>query len=223
MRTVAMIPIKLNNERTPGKNTKPFFDGTPLMHFVQKNLLAADGIDEIYCYCSDVRVKEYLLDGIEFLQRPREFDLPMSNFSEFFNRFTKTISADIYIAAFATAPFLKAEHIQECLNKVKTGEYDTAFAATKLQDFIWTDKGKPLNFDPQKLPRTQDLPPLYCETGGLYVISKTAYEKLNRRIGDNPYVCIVDSIEATDIDYPEDFELANLIYKEVILKNGAVT
>ncbi len=164
MKIVAMLPIKLNNERTPGKNIKPFYDGTPLMHFVQRNLLAVTGIDEIYCYCSDESVKEYLLDGVEFLQRPKELDLPMSNFSEFFRSFTETIAADIYIAAFATAPFLKFEHIQECLDKVKSGEYDTAFAATILQDFIWTDDGKPLNFNPSKLPRTQDLPPLYCET-----------------------------------------------------------
>ena len=39
MRTVAFIPIKLNNERTPGKNTKRFKDGTPLVYFVQKALI----------------------------------------------------------------------------------------------------------------------------------------------------------------------------------------
>ena len=36
MKTVALIPIKLSSERLPGKNTKPFFDGTPLMHFIQR-------------------------------------------------------------------------------------------------------------------------------------------------------------------------------------------
>ena len=40
MKVVAFIPIKLNNERTPGKNIKRFSDGTPLMHFVQSSLLA---------------------------------------------------------------------------------------------------------------------------------------------------------------------------------------
>ena len=29
----------------------------------------------------------------------------------------------------------------------------------------------------------------------------------------------VSKIEAIDIDYPEDFEIANAIYKEVIKKN----
>jgi CMP-N-acetylneuraminic acid synthetase len=221
MKTVAMLPIKLENERMPGKNTKPFFDGTPLMRLIQRSLLAVGGIDEIYCYCSNERVKGYLIGGVEFLQRPKELDLPTSNFSEFFGAFMLAVPADVYIAAFATAPFLKAEHILECLDKVKSGEFDTAFTAAKLQDFIWTESGKPLNFNPEKLPRTQDLPPLYRETGGLYVISKSAYEKTHRRIGENPYICLVSGIEATDIDDPEDFELANIIYKEIILRNGS--
>ena len=39
MKTVAVVPIKMNNVRTPGKNTKPFSDGTPLIHLIQKKLL----------------------------------------------------------------------------------------------------------------------------------------------------------------------------------------
>ena len=40
----------------------------------------------------------------------------------------------------------------------------------------------------------------------------------NRRLGSHPYIKEVDKIEAMDIDYPEDFEICNAIYKE-ILKN----
>lgn len=48
MKTVALIPIKLGSKRVPGKNIKPFFDGTPLMHFIQKACLEAKNIDEVY-------------------------------------------------------------------------------------------------------------------------------------------------------------------------------
>jgi CMP-N-acetylneuraminic acid synthetase len=41
MKVVGMIPIKLNNERIPGKNLKQFYDGKPLMSFVQETLLKA--------------------------------------------------------------------------------------------------------------------------------------------------------------------------------------
>ena len=70
MKTVALIPIKLDSKRVPGKNIKPFFDGTPLMHFIQKTCLDAKTIDEVYIYCSDEEVKKYIIPGVQFLKRP---------------------------------------------------------------------------------------------------------------------------------------------------------
>ena len=47
MKVVALVPIKMNNERTPGKNTKQFDDGTPLIHFILKALKNAEEIDDL--------------------------------------------------------------------------------------------------------------------------------------------------------------------------------
>lgn len=54
MKTVALIPIKLGSKRVPGKNIKPFFDGTPLMHFIQRTCLEAKNIDEVYAIGSSI-------------------------------------------------------------------------------------------------------------------------------------------------------------------------
>ena len=77
MKTVAFIPIKLNNERTPGKNTKKFKDGTPLVYFVQKALMELKEkgcIDEIYVFCSNEAIQPFLLDGVQLLKRPEILD-----------------------------------------------------------------------------------------------------------------------------------------------------
>ena len=71
MKTTAFIPIKLNNERTPGKNIKPFSDGTPLCHLIQRTLLQVPEIERIVVYCSDERIRDYLLPGVEFMKRPK--------------------------------------------------------------------------------------------------------------------------------------------------------
>ena len=63
MKTVALIPIKLGSKRVPGKNIKPFLDGTPLMHVIQRACLDAKTIDEVDVYCSDEAVQEYILPG----------------------------------------------------------------------------------------------------------------------------------------------------------------
>jgi len=53
MKTVAIVPMKLNNRRLPQKNTKAFTNGKPLCHYILSTLLTVDGIDEVYVYCSN--------------------------------------------------------------------------------------------------------------------------------------------------------------------------
>ena len=65
-KTIAFIPLKLNNERLPGKNTKPFKGGKPLLTYILSTLTKVNGIDEAYVYCSNEGVKKYLPDGIKF-------------------------------------------------------------------------------------------------------------------------------------------------------------
>ncbi len=217
MKTVALIPIKLGSKRVPGKNIKPFYDGTPLMHFIQRVCLESDRIDETYIYCSDDAVKDYILPGAKFLKRPEFLNGDNINANDFIREFMKTVDADIYVNAHTTSPFAKVETINTCIDKVASGEYDSAFCAESIKAFMW-ENGKPINFDPAHFPRTQDLPLIYAETSIAYVFTKETFNKYNRRVGIKPYIHEVGKIEAIDIDYPEDFDIANAIYKEVIKK-----
>lgn len=217
MKTVALIPIKLDSTRVPGKNIKPFFDGTPLMHFIQRTCLNAKRIDEVYIYCSDEAVKDYILPGVWFLKRPKFLDLDTANANDFIREFMKEVDADIYVNAHTTSPFAKTETIDELIEKVASGEYDSAFCAENIKTFLWSD-GRPLNFDPSHFPRTQDLPDIYGETSIAYVFTKKSFIEHNRRLGVKPYIKEVGKIEAMDIDYPEDFEIADAIYKEIVSK-----
>lgn len=194
----------------------------PLIYFVQKNLLSVKEIDEIYCYCSDERIKEYLFDGVNFLKRPKSLDSSTATSNDILTSFIKEITADIYVFSMATAPFVKPESFSIGIEKVKSGEYDSAFSVELLQEFIWQN-GIPVNFSLDNIPRTQDLPKLYIESSGFYVFTHDVVKNGGRRVGNKPYNVEVSKFEATDIDYPEDFELANIIYKEFILKNGTIT
>lgn len=217
MKTVALIPIKLNSQRIPEKNVKPFYDGTPLMALIQRVCLQSDRIDETYVYCSDNSIQKYILPGIKFLKRPDFLDGDEINANDFIKEFMKDVDADIYVNTHATAPFAKVETINRCIEMVASGKYDSAFCAERLKTFLWSD-GKPINFDPDHFPRTQDLPGIYAETSIAYVFSRETFIKYNRRVGIRPYIQEVGQIEAIDIDYPEDFEMANAVYKEVYSK-----
>ena len=209
MKIVAIMPIKLKNERCPGKNTRQL-GAKPLLQYELDSLKETGLCSSINVFCSDESVIPYLSKGVNFLQRPKELDLPTSNFTQIFTCFMNEVDADIYVYAHATAPFISVETMKACIDAVKSGEYDSAFCAVKLQDYLWKN-GEPLNFDATNLPRTQDLEPIYQETSGVYVFTKEVFKQYKRRIGVKPFIKEVTFREAVDIDNPEDFDLAEIM------------
>ena len=209
MKTVAIMPIKLINERCPGKNTR-LLGGKPLLQHELDNLKQTGLCDSINVFCSDEAVVPYLPENVDFLKRPEHLDLPTSNFNQIFDCFMEKKDADIYVYAHATAPFITVETMRQCIEAVRPGEFDSSFCAVKLQDYLWQD-GEPLNFDATNLPRTQDLKLIYQETSGVYVFTKEVYQIYRRRIGKKPFIKEVSFKEAVDIDTPEDFELAEAL------------
>ena len=209
MKTVAIMPIKLINERCPGKNTR-LLGGKPLLQHELDNLKQTGLCDSINVFCSDEAVVPYLPENVDFLKRPEHLDLPTSNFNQIFDCFMEKKDADIYVYAHATAPFITVETMRQCIEAVRSGDFDSSFCAVKLQDYLWQD-GEPLNFDATNLPRTQDLKLIYQETSGVYVFTKEVYQIYRRRIGKKPFIKEVSFKEAVDIDTPEDFELAEAL------------
>jgi CMP-N-acetylneuraminic acid synthetase len=215
MKIVAIVPIKLNNERLPGKNTRRFVDGTPLIQFILSALLKVSELNEIYVFCSDEAIKEYLPQGVTFLKRDTSLDRSETKGNQILEKFIDTVDADIYVLSHATAPFTKPESISKCIQNVLSGEFDSAFLAQRLNDLMWTDAGA-LNFNSHDVPRTQDLPNIYAESSGAYIFTKNVFKEYKSRYGQKPYICEVSTIESIDIDYPEDFKIANAIYKEIL-------
>ena len=205
----AIMPIKLINERCPGKNTRTL--GTkPLLEYELCSLKATNLCDSICVFCSSEEVIPFLPEGVVFKKRLECLDLPTANFTQIFQAFMGEVDADIYVYAHATAPFITVETMRQCIESVKSGKYDSAFCALRLQDYLWQD-GEPLNFDASNLPRTQDLKPIYQETSGIYVFTKAVFQNYHRRIGKNPFIKEVSFKEAVDIDTPEDFLLAEAL------------
>ena len=213
MKIVAFIPVKLSNERFEGKNTKPFYDGRPLISFIMESLRKLHRLDEIYVYCSQEIISNYLSSGIYFLKRPDYLDLPSTTPQDIICEFMKQVDADIYMVSHTTSPMVSVESLQACIDAVASGEFDSAFTARKLQHLLWTDKKEPVNFDSTNIPRTQDLPPLFAEVSAAYVFTKELYKKEKCRIGGNIKIVEVSEIESIDIDYEESYRMADAIYR----------
>ena len=219
MKIVAIVPMKLNNTRLPQKNTKPFTNGKPLCYYILSTLLRIDEISEVYVYCSNESIKQYIPNGVKFLKRSSSLDLDTTKMNEVLLSFANEVDSDIYVMTHTTAPFISRESIEVGLNHVINEDYDSSFAAIKLQDFLWVDN-KPFNYNLDNIPRTQDLKPIYQETSGFYIYRKEVIKNLNRRIGNNPFIVEVSKIESIDIDEKEDFIIADAIFNYLKKTNG---
>lgn len=212
---VAFIPVKLNNERLPGKNTKSFSNGEPLITYILRTLSRVSDLDEIYVYCSNEEICKYLPSNVKFLKRDAYLDLSTTPFNDVLTSFSELVDSDIYILTHATAPFLSKESFEKGIAAVLSGEYDSALSVEKMQEFLWKD-GHPFNYRPDNIPRTQDLEPYYIETCGMYIYIRDLIKKERRRIGHKPFMVEVSKIEATDINNPDDFEVADALYNKFL-------
>ena len=209
MKTVAFVPIRLNSQRVSGKNLR-LLGGEPLMCHILRTLTRVEGIDEVYVFCSDERIVELLPEGVRFLKRSDELDRDTTLGREIYDAFTARVEADLYVLAHATSPFIRPETIAGALDKVRSGEYDSAFSAEKIQTFAWYE-GRPLNYALDNIPRTQTIEPVYIETSAFFIFPRELWCTHHRRIGDRPYMAVVERVEGLDIDYPEDFAMAEII------------
>lgn len=169
-------------------------------------MLRESGVDEVYVYCS-TDLRELLPAGIRFLKRSDDLDGNAVLGNQLCTSFAEQVDADIYCNCFATVPFLKSETIIRCVNAVESGKYDSA-VPVRAEHFVWY-QGRPVTYDPNAVPRTQDMTPAWCET--ICYTYTRAVVRQNRRLGDRPWFCDIGRIESIDIDDEEDFLLANAV------------
>lgn len=226
---VALVPIKLNNERLKNKNIKILPNNKSMLDMILATLLKIKVLDRIIVYCSDLSLKQKLPKGVEFLQRNSLLDTNDTKMNDIIGSFIRVVSSDIYLLTHATAPLINQESIIDGLQKVASGKYDSSFSVKKIKSFVWFDFNQNfynsfgvryelnnndllLNYNPKNIPRTQDLQNIYEETSSFYIFEKSVFKNINARIGLKPYMREISKIESIDIDDKDDlFILESII------------
>jgi CMP-N-acetylneuraminic acid synthetase len=79
---------------------------------------------------------------------------------------------------------------------------------------MWLD-GKPLNYDIQKSPNSQDLPDILSLNYGINIIKRTDMLQYKNIVTPTPTFYVLDEIESVDIDTELDFLVAETLYKKL--------
>lgn len=218
MKIIALVPMKGNSERVPNKNLK-LFNGIPLYHVIVKELLKSKYITEVVINTDSDKIKEDAslnFPSVILIDRPLEIRGDFVPMNDVLAYDMSQREANIYIQTHSTNPLLKVETLDAAIESFLNAreQYDSAFSVTRWQTrFYWQD-GSAINHNPAELLRTQDLPPVYEENSNFYIFTKESFKNSGgKRIGVKPMMCPMDKIEAQDIDEPQDFVIAETLYK----------
>ena len=213
--TLAIVPMRHNSERVPGKNYRPL-GGIPLYHHVVRTLSAVPEIDSVVIDTdSDVIIADCAthFPHVQVLLRPEHLRDGTIAMNDVLLNTLDQVDADIVLQTHSTNPFLKAATISDALKLFTTpgSEFDSVFSVTRLQARLWDADVHPVNHDPAVLLRTQDLAPLFIENSCFFIFTPELLRQRGNRIGSRPLMVEMAPLEAVDIDTEEDFALAAAI------------
>lgn len=215
----ALLPMKGNSERVPNKNMRDF-NGLPLYHAVVKSLLNSKYIECVVINTDSEIIekdaKEIFGDKIIIINRPIEIQGDFVSMNDIIAYDLSKLDGEYFLQTHSTNPLLKSETIDKAIEKYFAGldNFDSVFGVTKVQTRFYDKNAKAINHNPNELLRTQDLEPMYEENSNFYIFSKKSFKEANsKRIGLKPQIFEVNKLEAIDIDEPEDFIMAEFLYK----------
>lgn len=211
---VALLPMKANSTRVPGKNFKEFC-GKPLFKWVLDTLLSVSEIDKVII---NTDAKEILLENglvesnrIIIRQRPDEICGDEISMNRVIEDDVQNVSSEIYLMTHTTNPLLSRKTIIEAINKFKMEStdigVDSVFTVNKIQTRFYRADGSAINHDPDNLIPTQNLEPWFEENSNLYLFTAESFSKTKARIGERPAMLETPLIESLDIDTPDEWDM----------------
>lgn len=215
------LPCRKGSERVPQKNVRPF-GGEPhgLLGIKLTQLLLIHAIDEIVLSSNDedvFRIAEHYSDKrIRVDHRPDALASSSTSTDALIEYVPSIIDSGDVLWTHVTSPFCDASVYEACIHayyeRQKDG-FDSLMSVTELRTFIWDESG-PVNYNPEKekWPRTQTLKPLYEVNSALFIAPIETYRDRHDRIGARPYLYTLGARESFDVDWPEDFELAEKMW-----------
>ncbi|MCH8502350.1 MAG: acylneuraminate cytidylyltransferase family protein [Aliidiomarina sp.] len=214
-RIVALLPMKANSSRVPGKNFKDFC-GKPLFRWILDSLLAVKEIDQIVINTDarDILAENGLVDTDRVKIRDRKPEICGDDVSMniVLGDDVANVDADIYLMTHTTNPLLSSttmrKAIQQYADALDAGSADSLFTVNKIQTRFYREDCSPINHDPDNLIPTQNLEPWYEENSNIYLFNRESFAKTNARIGKRPMMMITPAMESSDIDTPDDWDRA---------------
>ena len=219
------LPTRKGSERVINKNTRPFagIEGGLVENKI-KQILATKRIDEIVFSSNDEKCLEvaqkYASDSrMKIVERPEELCLSSTNLQDLICYVPTITDADHILWGHVTTPLAGAEEydkaIEMYLSKLNDG-YDSLVGVTELKNFLLNKEGQVINNTTDiPWPRTQDLDVLYEINHTIFLAKRDVYIEQKNRLGKKVLLHVMDEICSKDIDWEDDFRIAEIMYENL--------
>ena len=216
MKISALIAARSGSVRVQNKNIRPFA-GSTLLEVKIEQLKRISNIEEIVVNSNDDEILKIAerCGAIPCVRDPYYASNTVS-MSDVYRNMAENMNCDVIVYANCTNPVIKDETIFNLVEYYKNhcDEFDSVNSAHLVKEFLWKDN-LPINYDLRNQPRSQDLPNISALNFAVNVLSRETMIEGKNVVGKKPFIYNIDQIEATDIDNPSDFFLAEQIYKKL--------
>lgn len=207
------VPVKGSSERIPSKNLQ-LLDGKPLFIHTLDKLSWLEDVD-LYLDTESDEIAQLAthLEGIHVMKRDAKLATNKTDGNRLFMNEVAQCSHDVVVQHLCTSPFIELDTIRQAISVVgswrDSDSCDSALLVRKDKQYQWKN-GQPV-YDKHNIPNSVDLEDSIVETMGLYAVHREAAIRTNRRIGDKPFLLYASPLEAIDVNWSDDFDLAQLI------------
>lgn len=220
MKVNVFLPCRKGSERVKNKNIKSISNYKyGLIEIKLNQLLKSKYVNNIYLSTNDDEIIKYAntLNSERIIIHKRKEDLSSSNTStdHIVPHVLELIGEGEIMWTHVTSPFISTDLYNKIIlsyfNNKKKG-YDSLMTTNLIYGYLW-DKEGAINYNRniEKWPRTQTLSPVHEINSAVFLSNSSNYQNYNDRIGVNPFLYPVDKIEGFDIDWEDDFKIAECL------------
>lgn len=216
-----LVQARLGSERVPGKMLKPFA-GTTLVDILFEKLKRSKvfNVSDIYFSAYEPELKEVAIQhGINIFDRSersaKSEGEPLTEIYEWHNK----LPYKYVVLVSACNPLLSIETIDKFVTSFIKSDKEGGFAVFEKKTYYWDkDQNSLTDWKGATIMNTKLVDPIYEAAHCLYasrldIISEGHWMDTNSP--PQPELFIMEELEAFDIDYPWQFETAEVLYKKL--------
>ncbi len=212
----ALLFMKLESERVPRKNMR-LVGGEPLYHWIFSALTNSRYVQRVVLNTDSELIAEEVAARFDVVVHMRpQYLLRITNdeANQIMWHDMQMLDGEYFLQTHSTNPLLTSATLDAAVETFFTvalpAGHDSLLSVTTHQKRFFFPDGRPVNHDPRRLRKTQELDPLLEENSCVYVFSRRSFvANGNNRIGRKPFLHAIPAIEALDIDTEDDMELAD--------------